>query len=134
MVRLSTIVDEYSDMLLFAATGIGPCTKPANFAAESKGAVRDAVRLQYAHKMKVTPLRLRDLGEDLDNLPIVAMKLGYHVEWLSPQMKVMWEQVRSRHSGQMTNLAPDLADTPRRGGFGRRPALAIGDASSPTTP
>ena len=130
MVRLSTIIDEYSDMLLFASTGIGPCTKPSNFAADSKGAVRDAVRLQYAHKIKVAPLRLRDLGDDMDNLPIVAMKLGYNVEWLSPQMKVMWEQVRLRHSSAMTNLTDSsISSTPRRAG--RRLALAIGDAVTP---
>lgn len=136
MVRLSTNVDEYSDMLLFSATGIGPCTRPANFAADSKGDVRDAVRLQYAHKTKVNPLRLKDLGEDMDNLPIVAMKLGYNLEWLSPQMRVMWEQVRLRHSSAMTNITPaDVSATPRRGQ--RRPALALADASadaSPTTP
>ena len=31
MIRLSTISDEYTDMLLFSATGIGPPTKPGNF-------------------------------------------------------------------------------------------------------
>lgn len=131
MIRLSTISDEYTDMILFVSTGIGPVTKPGNFAAESKGEVRDAARSQHAHKMKLAPQRLRDLGEDLDNLPIVAMKLGYHVEWLSPQMKEMWEQVRSRHSAAMCDIP---AAAPRRGFGGQRQSMALTDAAAPSTP
>ena len=109
--RLSQLTDEETDLLLFIVAGINPATKPTDMAASNKGGARDAAREQHICKMSKHRGRLQHLTDELDNLPAVAMRMGYSPEWLSPELRAQYEAARLRgvpndHHGRQAERPP----------------------------
>lgn len=67
---------------------------------------RQGERLVYSVKVKLRkqPERLRHLTDDLDNLGVVAMRLGYVAEWLSPGLRQQYEAARLRAGFTMPSM------------------------------
>ena len=75
MVRITQLDDEMVDLLLFILSGVLPNTRIVDLGVETKGQARAAVRSQYMVKMKKNQSRLNIMSEELDNLPMVALRL-----------------------------------------------------------
>ena len=87
MVRLTSLSEEEVDLLLYCLSGVLPSVRVCDLGVQLKGEARDAVRGQYLHKLRRFPTRLRLLSEELDNLPQVAMRLGYPESHLSSHLQ-----------------------------------------------
>ena len=87
------------------------------------------MKQQYDAKMKRNASRLDVLSEDLDNVHVAALKLGYPIEMMSPRLQTMMKMMRDGMVAARSNLqgilqmdgGPSPSRPPRRG------SLAIGD-------
>ena len=95
MMTLAQLTCEQLDLLLYIVTGISPATRPHDFGANCKRDARKMCRQQHLQQIKRQPGRMDQLTDDLDNLPVVAMRLGYQPEWLSPALRQAYFQSRS---------------------------------------
>ena len=77
MMRLSQLSEEAMDCLGYILHGVSPDTKVLDMGCSNKGDIRESLRTQFMVKSRKNPNRLALLGEDLDNLHIVAARLGY---------------------------------------------------------
>ena len=99
------------------------------------GECRDEVRCMYLSKLRKNSTRLNILSDDYDNIPHVALSLGYPPSLLSPRLKEFYQ----RYIAHMSELpgpspSPILADdvASQVGGHARsQPALALTDAAVP---
>ena len=91
MATISQLGEEEVDFLLFIATGISPRTRPGDLGVRTKGEAMKTVAQQYRAKMRRNPSRLNMLSEELDNLGLTAMKMGYDVRWLSDELRSAWD-------------------------------------------
>ena len=96
MVRVSQLDAEDIDLLLFILTGVGPDTKPHSLGSSTKGEVRLSLMLIYETKLRKSPNRLKMISDELDNLLVVGMRMGYRFQWLSNKYK---EMVRMMQAG-----------------------------------
>ena len=129
MLRLSQLSDEEIDLLLYILTGISPMTRPVDLGAGTKREAREAARLQSQVKARKQPERLRHLTEDLDNLGVVAMRLGYAPEWLSPDLRRQYNAARERAGmAQQSMWTGGIGDTPKKA------ALAIENPEAEAEP
>ena len=87
MVRTSQLCEEEVDCLIYVLCGVLPDTRMHDIGCYTKGEVRDALRTQYQVKNKKNPNRLQVLGSELDNLVLVAHKLGYPMRLFSPNAR-----------------------------------------------
>ena len=92
---LAQLTCEQLDLLLYIVTGISPATRPHDFGANCKRDAQKMCRQQHLQQIKRQPGRMDQLTDDLDNLPVVAMRLGYQPEWLSPALRQAYFQSRS---------------------------------------
>jgi len=92
MVRMSQLTDEQTDILLFVLTGVGPNTKVCDLGCTYKKDARKACRSQYIVRLRRNASRLSALSEELDNLGMIAIRLGYAPEWFSPELKGAYDQ------------------------------------------
>ena len=100
MMRLSQMSCEEHDLLVYVLAGTAPSTRPVDMACATKG---DAIRSMYESKLKKQPQRLRVLSDELDNLVVVAVRMGYSFQWLTPQSK---QSVRLQNAnGGLQSLA-----------------------------
>ena len=83
MLKVSQLECEYVDILVFVLAGVLPSSKVCDFGTELKRDCRAAVRQIYLSKMRKNRSRLDILSEELDNLPMVGLRLGYPVELMS---------------------------------------------------
>ena len=100
MVRLAQTDDESCDLLLYCLSGVLPNVSPRDFGVLTKGEFRDSIRQQYMDRRRRNMSRLNCLSEELDNIPMAAVRLGYPPELLSPRLKQMLEYLRN--SAQMS--------------------------------
>ena len=91
MVLLSQLDEEDLDFLFYCVTLISPLTPPREIGADTKGACRRSIAVQYRAKHKRNPSRLACLSEELDNVAACAMKMGYNPTWLSPVRLGQWQ-------------------------------------------
>ena len=77
MVRTSQLSEEEVDCLVFILTGVAPDTRLTDIGCVTKGDLRDSLRAQYNVKNRKNPTRLQVMGSELDNLVVVAHKMGY---------------------------------------------------------
>ena len=82
-------------------SGISPETKLFELGANTEGVAREAVKRQYVSKLKTSPQRLRMISDELDNLAIVAIRMGYSFSWFSPQAKHMIQMFQQSGAFQM---------------------------------
>jgi hypothetical protein len=76
MVTVAQLGEEQVDLLLFVLAGVLPSTRVSDMGAVTKGDARGVVRRQYQVKLRKNATRLSHLSEELDNLPMVAMRMG----------------------------------------------------------
>ena len=95
MVKVAQLDEEQVGLLLFVLAGILPSTKVSDMGAVTKGDAREAVRRQYQVKLRKNATRLSHLSEELDNLPMVALRMGYPAELFSPPLKKAYDEMRS---------------------------------------
>ena len=105
---LSQLDDEDVDYLLFITTTISPLTNPREFGCKTKGEFRASIARLFRSKMARNPSRLSGLSEELDNLGITAMKMGYREEWLSPERVEAWRHAKGKRVGM-----PEMQHLPR---------------------
>ena len=84
-------------------------------------------------KLKTSPQRLKMISHELDNLAIVAMRMGYSFSWFSPQAKHMIQMFQQSGASQMLSGVANLGQaatseppTPVQ----PRSALALEDGSA----
>ena len=108
MLKLVNLDDEGTDLGVFCCSGVLPNVRPSDFGVNlTKGMVRRQIRQLYLEKHTRNPQRLALLSEELDNLPMVAMRAGYPVELLTPHMRETWDRCRQQFSMmQMAALDP----------------------------
>ena len=95
MVKVAQLDEEQVGLLLFVLAGILPSTKVSDMGAVTKGDAREAVRRQYQVKLRKNATRLSHLSEELGNLPMVALRMGYPAELFSPPLKKAYDEMRS---------------------------------------
>lgn len=108
MLSLARLSCEETDILLFVVAGVAPVIRPGDFGVENKRGARKVVRTEHQRKMKRCPGRLAQLSDDLDNLFLIAMELGYKSEWLSPSFRTHWQQDCGTHGVALTQGHPQL--------------------------
>lgn len=116
MVKVSQLEDEHVDLLVYVLSGVLPNTKICDFGVSTKGEARAAIRSQYLVKLRKNQSRLNILSEELDNLPMVSVRLGYPDKLFSPALREVWEAMRAgqvafRSSIRMSPRAPSAADS-----------------------
>ena len=104
--------EEAIDMMMWIVCGIAPHTKPSNFGCDCKAAVRRQAKEQSDSRRASQPGRLNLLSEDWDNVPAVAMKLGYREEWLQPSTFAAWDRARRRREEASFSPPASLRDRP----------------------
>ena len=122
MVKVAQLDEEQVDLLLFVLAGILPSTRVSDMGAVTKGDAREAVRRQYQVKLRKNATRLSHLSEELDNLPMVAMRMGYPAELFSPPLKKAYDEMRSVRMGGVSSGSPSpcgnalaaLGDAPKQ--------------------
>ena len=129
MMTLAQLTCEQLDLLLYIVTGISPATRPHDFGASCKRDARRMCRQQHLQKLKRQPGRMDQLTDELDNLPVVAMRLGYQPEWLSPALRQAFIQSRSA-----MNAPPAIGSGTGCNGGGAPPALVAPAAVAPVAP
>lgn len=95
MVKVSQLDDEHVDLLVFCLSGVLPNTRVVDLGVTYKGEARDAIRAQFQVKLKKNQSRLNIMSEELDNLPMVALRLGYPAALFSPQLGAAYSKMRS---------------------------------------
>ena len=137
MLKVSQISEEQVDLLIFVLTGVSPCTKVCDLGCQTKGQARDACRSQYLVRMRKNPSRLDIMAEELDNLPMVALRCGYDPALFSPELREKYQEATNR-SGAMQ--AATVSPCVRQAREEARPVhQALEDAKgecppAPTTP
>lgn len=106
MMKLSQLSECQVDMMVWNATEISPWTRPLDFGCETKGDVRMAGAGQFRMLMARVPTRLDFLAANLENLEIVALRLGYQFAWLPEDVKPL-----ARERGWARDI-PSLPATP----------------------
>lgn len=143
MVKVSQLDDECVDLLLFVLSGVLPNTKVSDLGVRMKGEARAAIRQQYLVKLRKNRSRLTILAEELDNLPMVAHRLGYPVHLFSPKLREVWDALKAsqgaayRAAAETLGAASAPADTrsTAAGIVGHAPlAIADGQEGTPTRP
>ena len=81
MVRVSMLTCEFVDLLVYCLSGVMPNAKVCDLGCTFKGECRDAIHIQYDSRMKKNPTRLSLMSEEMDNLPLVALRVGYPVDF-----------------------------------------------------
>ena len=122
MVKVAQLDEEQVDLLLFVLAGILPSTRVSDMGAVTKGDAREAVRRQHQVKLRKNATRLSHLSEELDNLPMVAMRMGYPAELFSPPLKKAYDEMRSVRMGGVSSGSPSpcgnalaaLGDAPKQ--------------------
>jgi len=94
MLKTSQLPCEYVDFLNYCLSGVLPCTKNRELGCSYKGELRTAFKVQYDAKLKKNQSRLDVISEDLDNLPMAAVRLGYPVELMSPPVRSTMQRMR----------------------------------------
>lgn len=126
MVRLAGLEDENADLLLFSCTGILPNIKPLDFGVSSKGELRTTAKAQYDERNKRNMSRLSGLSEELDNIPMTAIRLGFPYDLLSPRYQSMLQLIRNNvHPGQAQDMPPASFQPPSQSSG----ALSLADGS-----
>ena len=82
-------------MLLFVVSGIMPNTRVTDMGCATKMDARIATRSQFQNKMRRNASRLDCLSDELDNIPSVALRLGYPQQLLSPDLRASYDALRS---------------------------------------
>jgi len=92
MVKVAQLDEGQVGLLLFVLAGILPSTKVSDMGAVTKGDAREAVRRQYQVKLRKNATRLSHLSEELGNLPMVALRMGYPAELCRPPLKKAYDE------------------------------------------
>ena len=121
MARTSQHSSEEVDLLIYLPAGLLPTTRTQEMGCEAKGQVRDMVRAQYYRKLSKNPQRLDQLGENLENLPAIVLRLGYPPECFSPSLHDVYKTARGTW-GKMQGFVSALPRPAKR-------ALELGDAA-----
>ena len=129
MYRLSQLTEHQVDMLVFISSGISPWTRPADFGAKHKRAVREASPVQYHHLLRTVPTRLDHLCPELSNIEFIAFRLGYQLSWLPPELRerartLNWAGAAQAPAGIVAAPAPGPDDED----LNHRAMAALGDA------
>ena len=122
MVKVAQLGEGQVDLLLFALAGILPSTRVSDMGAVTKGDARGAVGRRYQVKLRKNATRLSHLSEELGNLPMVAMRMGYPAELFSPPLKKAYDEMRSVRVGGVSSGSPSpcgnalaaLGDAPKQ--------------------
>ena len=85
--RISHLSEEAVDCLVYILCGVSPDTKVADMGCSTKGEIRENLRCQFMVKSRKKPNRLAVLGDELDNLHIVAARLGYSMALFTPNTR-----------------------------------------------
>ena len=123
MMRLSQLTDEQVDLLLYICTGISPLTRPNDMGATDKRHARVMAHQQHAVKIERQPTRLQQMSDEMDNLASVAMRLGYAAEWLSPELRQVYDRGRE--------IATNLSQAPPQSIC---PPATVARSASPAQP
>jgi hypothetical protein len=121
MVKVAQLDEEQVGLLLLDLAGILPSTKVSDMGAVTKGDAREAVRRQYQVKLRKNATRLSHLSEELDNLPMVALRMGYPAELFSPPLKKAYDEMRSVRMQRVSLGLPPSA----------KGLVALGDSVKP---
>ena len=128
MATVAQLDEEQVDLLLYVLAGILLSTKVSDMGAVTKGDARDAVRRQYQVKLRKNATRLSHLSEELDNLPMVALRMGHPAELFSPPLKKAYDEMRSvRMQSVSSGSPPSTKDLAALRGSGK--PLQLTDAS-----
>ena len=87
MLKVTQLDDEFVDLLLFVLAGVLPDQRPCNMGVATKGEARTQVREMYDVKLEKNASRLSMLSEEFDNLPLVALRLGYPLKCCSLELR-----------------------------------------------
>ena len=111
MGRSSQFSDDEVDMVLYALTAILPSTRVQEFGATTKGELRDQAYAQNARIFKRDPQRLALLAENLENLPMICLRLGYPPDMFPPKLYAEWRE-RNMSAGHSQAVPPSLPAAP----------------------
>ena len=112
MYRLAALSSQDTDFLNYLVTGCSPATRPVDFQVSCKRDLRMAARDAYELKQSTQPGRLRALGEEWDNIASLAMRLGYHPEWLETHTYRQW--AAHQQQAQRSSFASGSHQTPEQ--------------------
>jgi len=87
MLKTSQLACENVDLLNFCLVGVLPSTKNSELGCSYKGELRTCWKKMYNAKLQRNASRLSVISEELDNLPMAAIRLGFPVELMSPPVR-----------------------------------------------
>ena len=94
LIKVSQMEEEMVDMLIFSLAGVLPSARPIDMCTSTKGEFRTQVRDMYQVKLEMNASRLSMLSDEFDNLPLVALRLGYPIDCCSPGLRARLDAMR----------------------------------------
>ena len=141
MVRTSQLGEEETDCLVYILCGVLPDTRMADLGCSTKGEVRDCLRSQYKVKNRKNANRLQALGDELDNLVLVAARMQYPMKIFSGRARAflaaMSDQLHQQPAppgAREASLGEHAAADRPMGQLALADALQVGENASSGSP
>ena len=126
MIKLAHLNEEQVDMMCYVVFGLLPDSKAQDWGCDTKRNIMTAARQQYITRLQKNASRLDALSEEWDNLAMIAMRIGYPEQLLSPDMKSKWLHIKNH---MMNGCETDGAQRAQLELMGQKRKVALTDGS-----